>query len=711
MIVNLSELKQKVPVIDKLSNILTNNGKLTALSALTLLILMILFSKSPVIDSSLSGYNIDNNPYDSIGQRMATLFGSKNMIQVLVKPEPGSTRNLFSGLNEAKKEIEGVFPGTRVESLAGARQLLQGREDEERPVKEMLTEALEIPVACNLVSRDTSLLLMVAFTDQTENLNVTRFDSIIGKKFQGIESMHAISQYHIQEAIEKAITRDYLVILPVVLFFIIGFLYFSYRSSSAVLFCMINLCFSFVPVLFFLSLFRVSINQISASALPIVVILSLSASVYLITGFIHRTQESDLNVRVFKTVSHFIVPSFLSSLTTAIAFGSFFLSNSHYIRQFGIVTACSIMVVFLQTYLVAPFTIRFVHSRENSFQKFKLTTTLEKWLLNGKREISLALLLVSVVSLFFVSEITFRTNLETYIPRGTDAYSNTRLMQEAFHSLAEIDILIEPVSNAGSDSTKNLKGNLISAVADLSEKIALYPETASVQSIKDQIEYEQRKVIFGIPTVRFSRHGNPFVSEDREKYRINVKLMNQEDISAVTAKLADDFKKYEPGFRYSIYSDFLFFEYISSSVTGSLLRSLLFSALLIFLTFFTLTVKIPAISASILANLVPLGFLVLIFAVFKIDMNITTSITLVICLGLIVDNAIQILYRRVRLAEPLEEISFGALTTSLILTGGFLSFVLSHSRPNQVFGLLCAIVFLIAVISDMTIMPWILKEK
>ena len=211
--------------------------------------------------------------------------------------------------------------------------------------------------------------------------------------------------------------------------------------------------------------------------------------------------------------------------------------------------------------------------------------------------------------------------------------------------------------------------------------------------------------------VRFSRHGNPFVSEDREKYRINVKLMNQEDISAVAAKLANDFKKYEPAFRYSVYSDFLFFEYISSSVTRSLMRSLLFSALLIFLTFFTLTTNIRAILASILANLVPLGFLIIIFAVFKIDMNITTSITLVICLGLIVDDTIQILYRRVRLAEPLEELGFGVLTTSLILIGGFFSFVLSQSRPNQVFGVLCAIVFLIAVISDMTIMPWMLKEK
>jgi hypothetical protein len=43
---------------------------------------------------------------------------------------------------------------------------LQGREDGERPVREMLTEALEIPVAHKLVSRDTSLLLMAIFTDK-----------------------------------------------------------------------------------------------------------------------------------------------------------------------------------------------------------------------------------------------------------------------------------------------------------------------------------------------------------------------------------------------------------------------------------------------------------------------------------------------------------------------------------------------------------------
>ena len=91
-------------------------------------------------------------------------------------------------------------------------------------------------------------------------------------------------------------------------------------------------------------------------------------------------------------------------------------------------------------------------------------------------------------------------------------------------------------------------------------------------------------------------------------------------------------------------------------------------------------------------------------------MNITTSLTLVICLGLIVDDTIHILYRRIHLAEPLDELGFGMLTTSLILTGGFLSFVLSQSHPNQIFGLLCAVVFLTAVVSDITIMTWLCKK-
>jgi predicted RND superfamily exporter protein len=107
---------------------------------------------------------------------------------------------------------------------------------------------------------------------------------------------------------------------------------------------------------------------------------------------------------------------------------------------------------------------------------------------------------------------------------------------------------------------------------------------------------------------------------------------------------------------------------------------------------------------------VPLGFLVLIFVLFGVDLNITTSVTLVVCLGLIVDDTIHILYRRIRLQKPLNELAIGMLKTSFILTVGFSFFLMSQSLQIQLFGVLNAIVFLIAIVSDLSIMSWLIKE-
>jgi hypothetical protein len=46
--------------------------------SLVLVILLMLFSGKPVIDSSLAGYNIDNNPYDSTAKKaVRTVWGRK----------------------------------------------------------------------------------------------------------------------------------------------------------------------------------------------------------------------------------------------------------------------------------------------------------------------------------------------------------------------------------------------------------------------------------------------------------------------------------------------------------------------------------------------------------------------------------------------------------------------------------------------------------
>jgi len=163
----------------------------------------------------------------------------------------------------------------------------------------------------------------------------------------------------------------------------------------------------------------------------------------------------------------------------------------------------------------------------------------------------------------------------------------------------------------------------------------------------------------------------------------------------------------EPQYRYTMYSDFLFFDFINTSLTASLLRSLLFSTLVIVVILLLLSRSLVLTLISILANLPPPGLLVIILVAGGVDLNMTTSISLVVCLGLVVDDTIHILYRRIRLGNPVGELGFGILTTSLILAGGFLTFLLSQSTPNQIFGVLCAVVFFFAAISDLAIMRWL----
>ena len=528
-------------MIERLVHNLVNFRRLYAASAVVILIVMAALSDTPVIDSSLAGYNIDNNPYDSAGRKMNSLFGSKNMIQVLVKPEPTTVRTLFSGLDEVEDEIREAFPGTRVESLNSAAVLLYRKIKADSQVSEMLSASLNIPLVRDMVSRDTNSLMLVAFIDRIETFDPERLDSIIGKHYDGIESMSAVSQFHIQAAIEKSIIRDYIVLLPIILLFIVLFIYFAYRSIQAVLFCLMNIGFSFIPVLFFLTLSEVSINQVTASALPVVVILSLSASVHLITGFLHRHSETDLQTRLYQTIRHYLIPCFLSSLTTAIAFGSFYLSDSHYIRQFGTVTAFSLIAVFFFTFMMAPFTLPFIQGRESKEFKFTLITRIENLLISNNRLISFILIGVTICSVFFISGVEFRTDLETYIPRNSKVFNSNKRINDAFHSLAEIDLLIELDDTAASYPENTIRQELRTVVCDMGEIISRYPETASVQSVRNQLDFESHYMFFGLNPTIFPKKGNPYVSEDQRQYRINIKLRDQDDMAAVIDRLEADF--------------------------------------------------------------------------------------------------------------------------------------------------------------------------
>ncbi len=665
--------------------------------------------KLPVIDNRLAGYSIDNNPYDLIAGKLSDKFGSSRMIQVMI--EPGNVRSgeILNSLSEIESELRRTFPAIRISSLHTARSLLRLYVDGNEPARTLLEKAIQLPVTNNLVSRDTSSFLLYAFADACENFDLVRFDSLIKNPVEGIISATPVSLDHIHAGTEEAIIRDYATILPLVLMIVFAGLYYSYRTFGAVLIGAVHMIISAVIVLFFYFALGVSINQITASAFTISVILSVSLTVHMLTGYRHAVVSGEKEP-VFMLLKRYLLPSFLATLTTAVAFGSFLVSESNYMRQFGGVSAVSIMVSFLMIFFMAPVLLPAL-IKPSGLPKELPAIKLQRIIHTHRKLIGLVLCGILAISLVALPGLRFKINPETYIPRHSAVYDNYIKLRGAFFSLASIDVLIEP-GDAIPDTIPGPSERriLLEAVSELSREIKQWEGVDRVESVADQAAIEEELRIPGLRITVYPLSRNPYVSKDQENYRIHVKLKDQEKVHAIAKKISLAGARYEPALACSVYSDFLYFDYINHSITHSLLRSFGVSALFILVVLLALTRQVRATAISLLANATPLGFLILLFYVASINLNITTSLTLLVCLGLIVDDTIHILYRRIRLRQPLDELGSGVLTTSILLTLGFATFTLSRLQPIQFFGLLNACVFLVAVVSDLAIISWLLNE-
>ena len=101
--------------------------------------------------------------------------------------------------------------------------------------------------------------------------------------------------------------------------------------------------------------------------------------------------------------------------------------------------------------------------------------------------------------------------------------------------------------------------------------------------------------------------------------------------------------------------------------------------------------------------------MVLMFYLLKLDINMVSAISAVICLGLLDDDTVHILYRRIRLKEDMEELSFSVLSSGLILSICFGFFIFTSFEPIRTFGWISAMVFTIGVISELTLMQWVIN--
>ena len=208
----------------------------------------------------------------------------------------------------------------------------------------------------------------------------------------------------------------------------------------------------------------------------------------------------------------------------------------------------------------------------------------------------------------------------------------------------------------------------------------------------------------------FFDQGNPYYDKKSNTYRIELRFKTPKDVVKFSdEKLTAILKDCPSGINIYYSSLGLLMDEVNNSITNSLIKSLLTSGFVIFLIILIITKSVLASFLSLLPNLIPIGFIIIIYYLLNININIITALTVVISIGLLDDDTVHILYRKFWLKKPMEELSFSILSSAIILTICFAFFMICSFKPIVTFGWVISLIFIIGVISEMTLMQWILK--
>ena len=196
-------------------------------------------------------------------------------------------------------------------------------------------------------------------------------------------------------------------------------------------------------------------------------------------------------------------------------------------------------------------------------------------------------------------------------------------------------------------------------------------------------------------------------------WKIETSAESTEMINRILAKAPDFGLKVRAGGNLPIYTAVN--QLIVESFFWSLIGALFFVSFLILVIF-----KDPLVALiAMLPNVLPMIFGGALMVLMGVYVDIGTSMVIVVCLGIAVDDTIHFIanykfYRDQGLEIPdsIEKtfsITGKALVvTTILLVAGFGSFAFAEFVPNRTFGILCAQILVFALLIDLTLLPALL---
>ena len=480
----------------------------------------------------------------------------------------------------------------------------------------------------------------------------------------------------------------------------------------------------------FLRFFQLEDNPFNDVILPVLIsLVGLTDGVHL-TVQIRKLRASGLSERLSaRTALHEVgYACTLTSLTTAIGFGSLSLADNTWVKDFGWCSVIGVMLTFLAVVTIVPLVCstrlgRNIHlGHEKSLIDRNLTrlSDLIDLVLRAPRLIAFSGIALTVVLLGVSLTLRPDQRRANSLPENSEAYLAMMEMDKALGGLEFSEVEIVWSANVADDSPEILQ--TIAEVDDLlkSEPMIGYPLSIRnlVDSLPGEGPAEERMSMIELLPPPLKR---AFYTPERRRGVVTFRVQDLgiAQFDPVFNRITSGLKEIEsrhPEFKTKLQGDAIWRWRNLYQIVIDLTASLGSASVIIFLTLTFAYRSLRIGLVSIIPNAFPL-FVTGTWLVWrKESLELTSVCAFTVCLGIVVDDTIHFLSRfdeERRTAKSRDEairkafgnVGVAMVMTTSVLVAGFGTVAFSDSRDHYIFASMGAITIASALFGDLIILP------
>ena len=593
------------------------------------------------------------------------------------------------------------------------------------------------PLYNNFISKDASSLIIqlnhIHF--KTPKSELKFYKDLKYKLAQsGIEDYKLVGKLVAQQSFIEHIRSDFSVFLGLGILVTIILLLLIYRSFNIMLLPLLMSVSSLVYLLGFMAMLKVELSILSVLIPPIILFVSTSDAIHLINAY-RQNEENDFLKRLKGAIKKVFSPTLLTSITTALGFFSLLILPTQPIQELGMFAGIGVLIAFGVNFLFGPLLIRKNYRRQSIKLPYKLWAVK---LIKNRKTVFIVYFTLVVVFIIGISQLKTDAYLLKDLPENSKVRSDFEYLDKAFGGSKPWEMAIYSTRNSKNVMDYDFLKEALKVENYLKDSFGIENFLSPIDLVKyanqidkgganqfyefpDKVDFQKQKIIrnqlinrgvadgvmdSSLQYARFAGFIPEWGSHDTQNrnYALQAFIDKEIDETILNARIT--------GTTYLI-------DKSNESLSIELLKGLLLAVLMIAIALAIYFKSIKMLLISLIPNFIPLLFTAGIMGFMEVPLKLTTSIIFVVAFGIAVDDTIHFLgaYKTQKAQSPIWRIikifksaGLAILITSILIIGGFVLFTLSSFATTFYLGLFLSLAMLFALLTDLILLPLLLKR-